>query len=105
MFWYTACVHPLDNVIEALKERRRALGLSQLDVEAEAALPDGRLGQWESPNRTRYPSIPSLLAWSAALGCRLVIDGQPRPQVGSGRHDIAFVARLADAGVTIRVST
>ncbi|HEX6968304.1 MAG TPA: helix-turn-helix transcriptional regulator [Micromonosporaceae bacterium] len=67
--------HP---IVLALKGRRIALGLSQREVAAAAGTWQGRLTAWETGHAV--PTLDSLTAWAAALGCELVLAETDREE-------------------------
>lgn len=59
-------LHPL---VAALRDRRRALGLSQDAVAARSGLTQACVSRYESGQRT--PGLHSVQAYAAAVGLRL----------------------------------
>lgn len=63
------------DVIEALRQRRQELGLSQEAVSLAAGLSVGRVGLWE--RRAETPRMDLLLAWMGVLGLAFEIAPAP----------------------------
>jgi len=59
-------------LIHQLAQRRYALGLSQLDVDARIGAPDGQVAKWESGYRK--PTAYNLFCWAQALNCTVSIQ-------------------------------
>ena len=49
------------------RERRRKLGLSRRQLAAAIGVPEGRLAEWERPNRHATPNGVDAARWEAAL--------------------------------------
>lgn len=62
-------------IIQQLKDRRKSLGYSQIDVDRLHGCASGLTAKWECDVRT--PSLPSLVNWARALDAHLVIGGTP----------------------------
>ena len=58
-------------LVEALAARRRALGMSQNELDARLGLSDGYVAKWESYQR--LPGAFMMHCWTCALGSKLVI--------------------------------
>lgn len=64
-------------LVGELRRRRRALGLSQEDINAAAGLADGHINKLESFARTAQ--FPTLQLWAATLGGEITIAPAPLP--------------------------
>lgn len=60
--------HP---IIEALKGRRIALGLSQRKVAERAGVRQAEISAWEIGRK--HPAVGNIDRWAAALGCELIV--------------------------------
>ncbi len=73
----------MSDLVAQLRDRRRALRLSQREVGERMNLvtPQQRIGQWE--RGARIPTADNLAAWAAALGAQftltsaIVLDTHP----------------------------
>ena len=73
----------MSDLVTQLRDRRRALRLSQREVgeRMDLATPQQRIGQWE--RGARIPTADNLAAWAAALGAQftltsaIVLDAHP----------------------------
>lgn len=59
------------SLVEELKRRRRALGLSQEDINAAAGLSDGHINKLEALHRTAQ--FPTLSLWTETLGLSITL--------------------------------
>jgi len=59
-------------VVRKLRARRKALGLSQADVDEILGIADRQCGKWEVG--LRVPTAYSLSLWAQGLGCELTIS-------------------------------
>lgn len=62
---------PYRAIVQALIERRQALGLRQLEVDDKIGCAGGLVGKWECGDRRA--SLVSLVMWAEALGCRIAL--------------------------------
>lgn len=64
------------DMIEQLSARRRALGITQQDLDRRLGVADHQVAKWESFHR--LPGAFMFMCWANALGVRLVVkkDGQ-----------------------------
>lgn len=64
-------------LVDELRRKRRALGLSQEDINAAAGFADGHLNKLEALDRTAQ--FPTLQLWAATLGLGLTVQPLPLP--------------------------
>lgn len=64
-------------LVEELKRKRRALGLSQEDINAAAGLADGHINKLEALHKTAQ--FPTLQLWAATVGMELTMKPAPLP--------------------------
>lgn len=64
------------DLIERLSARRRALGLTQQELDRRLGVADHQVAKWES--FARLPGAFMMCCWATALGCRLTVrrDGE-----------------------------
>ena len=58
-------------LLEQLKARRKAVGLSQCDLDHAIGVSDGMVAKWETA--VRFPSGFFLMCWCKALGVRIAV--------------------------------
>jgi len=63
---------PYRAIVAALIERRRALGLRQLELDDKIGCAGGLVGKWECGDRKA--SLVSLVMWAEALGCQIALS-------------------------------
>jgi len=101
----------LKPLIDALIERRKGLGLSQLDVDRLSGWAAGGCSKYEVGMRT--PGMVSLSIWAQALGCKWVVhtDNVPEATWKSSKDIFGILEKhrctlnLAESGVQSRVRT
>lgn len=59
-------------LIEQLVHRRKALGITQWEVNFRIGCADSLVAKWEAGHR--YPNTRHLLLWADALGVRLTVE-------------------------------
>ena len=59
-------MNDLDFIVGELANLRKEKGLTIDDLANEAQLSHGNLWEWE--NQKKFPSLPNLVKWAAALG-------------------------------------
>lgn len=90
---------PMRELVEKLRDRRKRLGLSQIDADRAVGCAKGLVAKWECDDRT--PSLPSLVNWATGLEGYLVITGTPIP---NGLHDTEqIIIDIHRAGCEIEV--
>ena len=95
--------HPLESVVERLREVKIGAGLTNGVLEDRAGLPSGRISHWET-GRAR-PSLASLLIWAQALGCKIELGGSPVPHDAKANGEFAFLTFLQSRHIEIHLST
>lgn len=92
--------HPFDNAIRQLIEARKRTGWSQLELEARIGLSDGLLAKYEAGKRK--PSLPTLVMWSKALGCEIIVGGTGHPLPARATIHARTLAELHATGLSIQ---
>lgn len=64
-------------LVNELKRKRRALGLSQEEINAAAGLGDGHINKLEALHRTAQ--FPTLQLWAATVGLEITVKPAPLP--------------------------
>jgi len=91
----------LKPLIDALIERRRSLGLSQLDVDRRAGWAVGLCAKYECGMRT--PGMIPISIWAEALNAHLIVHTDEVPNTSS--VTAAHVLRtLEPRGVTLKLA-
>lgn len=74
-------------LVRSLAERRRALGLSQVELDEKIGATEGQVAKWESGARRPSPFL--LLCWVSSLGLCLGVFLAPAGELAAANSNVA----------------
>lgn len=90
---------PVRDVVQQLVDRRKRMGLSQVDMDRLIGCARGLPAKWECGDRT--PSLGSLVNYATSLDGYLAITGTPIPRPLISTEQILFDIQTAGCEIIV----